>query len=205
MIDFAAMGVWAALSAPACAAYAVAAANRARIDGPVGQVGPLLTLVFASAAAVVVASAATPIEAVKHLILAAALAYLAAFDLRAMAVPVWPALAGVMIGVSAGAIDGSVVERFLAALSGWTAFLAIDLLYRRLRGRSGLGSGDALVAALIGAWLSLEGLAWSVAIGGLVGIAWALIAGRRNDQPMPFVPALAAGAALYLILEGLLR
>jgi prepilin signal peptidase PulO-like enzyme (type II secretory pathway) len=60
-----------------------------------------------------------------------------------------------------------------------------------------LGEGDALIAGLIGAWLSWDGLIGSVAIGAPLGIVWALL--RRDLRaPLPLVPALSAGVVIFL-------
>jgi prepilin signal peptidase PulO-like enzyme (type II secretory pathway) len=193
---------WATLGAPACAVYGVAAARRECVAEQDRAIGPKGILVFIVLAALVVASARTLTDALSYLFLVTVLSYLAAFDLRAMAVPVIPLLLAIAAGLGVSITQGTAPEGLAAACAGGGAFILIDLVYRRLRGRAGLGAGDALVAALIGAWLGLETLAWSVAFGGVLGLAWALNQ-RRTEAPLPFVPALAAGAALTLIWRGL--
>jgi leader peptidase (prepilin peptidase) / N-methyltransferase len=200
-VDYSALGLWAALSAPFCATYAVAAANRARIaEAPRLGTGVTICIVLVAAAPVALAASA-PEETLRRLALAAGLAYLAAFDMRAMAIPIRPTLIMIALALIVAGLDGVVLAHGAAALSGGAMFLAIDAAYRALRGRSGLGAGDALAAALLGAALGFEGLAWSVALGGAGGLIWSL--GRRSaGEPLPFVPALSFGAAFYLIAEG---
>lgn len=200
-MDITPIGLWTALSAPACAAYGVAAANRERLEEPVGVVGPLSACAIIVLAAMAVASASTLAVALKHLILATLLAYLATFDLRAKAVPVAPVLVGLALGLVVGVV-GRGLEMIGAAVAGAGAFILLDVIYRFVRGRAGLGFGDALVAALIGAWLGFEALAWSVAIGGALALAWTVVQ-RRTELALPFVPALAAGAAIVVICQGI--
>jgi prepilin signal peptidase PulO-like enzyme (type II secretory pathway) len=199
--DIAVIGLWTVLSAPACAAYGVAAANRAKFEEPTASVSLLSAALIVALASLVVASAPTLIGALKYLLLATTLSYLAAFDLRALAAPVAPIALITVLGLGLAFVEGDALERISGAVVGAGAFFAIDIVYRRIRRRSGLGLGDALVAGLIGAWLGAEALAWSVAIGGALGLAWA-ICRRRFDAPLPFVPALAAGTAAYLIWRG---
>ncbi|GAM96822.1 leader peptidase [alpha proteobacterium U9-1i] len=190
------------LSAPA--AFGAVVAARAANDTPVNEakVGVLFLTICAACAASAVAVASDALAAWKVGVLAAGLAYLAAFDARAMAIPVWPTILLIAAGLVWSSIDGVLVEHLSAALAGAAAFLILDAAYRRLRGRSGLGEGDALVAAALGAWLSFEGLAWSVALGGAAGALFQIFRGAARTDAMPFVPALAFGAAGYWIMLG---
>ncbi len=196
-LDWLNEGVWAGVIAPACAGVSVRLANCA--PGPAPRLGVVIMVLAAASAGVVMAGSARAGAPYQVIWLVSALIYLAAFDLRFMAVPVAPVFVLGAIGLGFAYFDGVIVEHALAALSGWAAFAAIDRFYQAIRGESGLGAGDALVAGLIGAWLSWEGLAWSVALGGVVGVIFAVARGAKRREPMPFVPALAAGAGFVLI------
>ncbi len=65
--------------------------------------------------------------------------------------------------------------------------------YRQLRGRDGLGLGDAKLLAAAGAWLGVESLPWLLLIAALLGLAMALVrAGPlRAETAVPFGPPLA--------------
>jgi leader peptidase (prepilin peptidase) / N-methyltransferase len=195
--------MWAVMSAPAGAAYAVAAANRARFDEPTDRLGTGAGLAIVLLALGAVATAPSANAALQIVLFSTMLAYLAAFDLRSMSIPVWPVLFFCVVGLGLSLADGVAIEHALAGSLGYTAFAALNALYRAVRGQNGLGEGDALIAAMIGTWLGAEALAWSVAIGGLLGMGAALVL-RRTQSPLPFVPALAAGAAFTLIWKGLI-
>jgi len=191
---------WAVLSAPFSAWFACAAAARDVIglkglsDRPAYGWLALLGAIGATAGAAIAHDAA---HAAAIVLFLSALAYFAVFDRYALAVPVWPVLAMIALGLLVALVlyDASALrDRLLAALGGWAAFRLLDLIYARLRGRSGLGAGDALLAAMIGAWLSADGLAWSVAIGCGMALAWTLAFKRPKQQALPLAPALAAGA-----------
>ncbi|MGQ9369551.1 prepilin peptidase, partial [Azospirillum sp. A39] len=57
-------------------------------------------------------------------------------------------------GWLAGGVPG---EALLGALLGWGAFAVVILAYRRLRGRDGLGWGDAALLGAGGAWVGWPG------------------------------------------------
>lgn len=89
-------------------------------------------------------------------------------------------------------------EHALAAAAGFLLVAAIAMGYRRLRGREGIGLGDAKLLAGAGAWVSWQGLPGVVllaASAGLVGaLFWRLRAGSLSpQQELPFGPYLAGG------------
>lgn len=133
------------------------------------------------------------------LFLLAALAYFSVFDARFMAAPVIP-----VVGLIAGGLalawlisPDIALAHASAAAAGVISFLLLDVVFRLLRGQRGLGEGDALIAGVIGAWLSWEGLIWSVAIGASLGALFVLARGDAK-APLPFVPALSAGVVVFL-------
>jgi leader peptidase (prepilin peptidase)/N-methyltransferase len=91
----------------------------------------------------------------------------------------------------------------LGAVAGYGVLFSIFWLYRTMRGRDGLGEGDFLLAAVIGAWLGLDALlpvfALAFVSGSIVGIG--LMATRRHGMgsALPFGPFLAFGAWVDLM------
>lgn len=84
----------------------------------------------------------------------------------------------------------------LGALGGYGLLAAVAHLYRRRRGRDGLGLGDAKLLAAGGAWLGWQALPGTLlaACAFALGLFLALrLAGRRGaaDTALPFGPALA--------------
>jgi leader peptidase (prepilin peptidase)/N-methyltransferase len=78
----------------------------------------------------------------------------------------------------------------------------VNLCYRRLRGRDGLGRGDAKLLAAGGAWLGWSALPWVVLLAALLGLLLALLQRLRGERltaetAVPFGPALAL--AIWLI------
>ncbi len=83
--------------------------------------------------------------------------------------------------------------RSFGAAVGYTALWALAQAYRRLRGRHGLGLGDAKLLAAGGAWVGAAALPMVVLGAALAGLAWALRRGRPDfSARQPFGPFLAA-------------
>jgi leader peptidase (prepilin peptidase)/N-methyltransferase len=95
---------------------------------------------------------------------------------------------------------GSPAERLAGAAIGGGGALLLALAYRRLRGRDGLGMGDAKLMAGLGAWLSPAMIPALVLVSALIGLALAAVRARRGPggsratDPVPFGACLALSA-----------
>lgn len=80
-----------------------------------------------------------------------------------------------------------------AAAIAWVSFEAIAWAYRRLRGRDGLGGGDAWLLAAGGAWAGPAALPGIVFLAAIAAILWGCLATRRFEATLavPFGPFLA--------------
>ncbi len=99
--------------------------------------------------------------------------------------------------------QGTLTGHAAAAALGYLLFRGIAWAYRRLRGRDGLGQGDAKLMAAAGAWVGVTALS-SVLLGGAVltlaiGVVYTLRrgAGLRATTHLPFGPGLCA--ALWIV------
>ncbi len=86
----------------------------------------------------------------------------------------------------------------LGAAAGFLTILVLSAAYRRLRGREGIGLGDAKLLAAAGAWVSWQGLPSVLLLAAASGLAGALARGLSGDGIKPtkafaFGPYLAAG------------
>ena len=91
-----------------------------------------------------------------------------------------------------------VVWRGAAALAGYGTLYGVAALYRRSRGRDGLGLGDAKLFAAAGAWLGFDGLPSVLLTASLIALAFAGLAIARGgaisgQTRIPFGPYLAFG------------
>jgi leader peptidase (prepilin peptidase)/N-methyltransferase len=88
-------------------------------------------------------------------------------------------------------------DRSVGAIVGYLVFRLLALGYRLVRGREGLGQGDAKLLAAAGAWLGWTLLGDVVLLAALLGLGLALLARLRGvalhgATALPFGPALAA-------------
>src|ERR1700728_2653117 len=109
----------------------------------------------------------------------------------------WP-LPLITAGLAAAALfaPAATTDRALGAALGWLGLRAIAWVYLRLRGRDGLGGGDAKLLAAVGAWVGAAALPDVILAAALLGLAVALcmrLAGMRLGAAtaLPFGPCLA--------------
>jgi leader peptidase (prepilin peptidase)/N-methyltransferase len=97
-------------------------------------------------------------------------------------------------------------ERFadsvLGAALGYLGFRAAAIMYRLIRGREGLGGGDAKLLSVAGAWVGWAALPDVVLLAAVLGlglVAIMHIRGRTMDRltMIPFGPCLAP--ALWIV------
>jgi leader peptidase (prepilin peptidase)/N-methyltransferase len=68
----------------------------------------------------------------------------------------------------------------LGAIFGFVFVVVLRSVYQNLRGREGMGLGDAKLLAAAGAWVSWNGLPSVILIASLAGLTFALIGARRG-------------------------
>lgn len=91
------------------------------------------------------------------------------------------------------------LEQLAGAALGFGGLLLVELAYRAIRRREGLGRGDSKLLGAIGAWIGPVGIAPCIFVAASTAIIFVLILGwvRRRplagDTAIPFGPFLAAG------------
>lgn len=128
---------------------------------------------------------------------------LAVIDIRHMILPnvlTLPLLA-IGLAVAAWLDEARVAEHVVGAIAGFAVFWTIAIAYRMLRGREGLGLGDAKLLAAAGAWVSWQGLPGVVLLGSLSALILVLLAmvvgfGPDPSRRMAFGPYLCLGTWL---------
>ena len=96
-------------------------------------------------------------------------------------------------------------EAVMGMLAGAGMITLASLAYRAVRGRTGLGEGDAGVLAVAGAYIGWTGLVpvllLAAATGALVGLVVLVVQRKPLDTPIPFVPFLCAAALLVHLAQ----
>lgn len=134
------------------------------------------------------------------LLLGLMLATLAAIDARHMWLPDILTLPLLLAGLGMSLIlpAADPFAHVLGAIVGYVLFAGIAAFYRRLRGREGLGLGDAKLFAAGGAWLGWQALPFVLLASSLAALLLVLIQRLeghvlRADDALPFGPFLAFG------------
>ncbi len=95
----------------------------------------------------------------------------------------------------------------IGAAVGYGAFVALEVGYLKLRGRDGLGRGDAKLLAAAGAWCGWDLLPFIVLLAALAGLLFIALqtittkAALTAQTQLPFGPFLALGFAVVWIAE----
>lgn len=119
----------------------------------------------------------------------------------------WPLIAtGLILG--AGMEAAIPWSRLIGAVGGFAMLWLLAWLYRRLRGRDGLGGGDPFLFAGAGAWvgwLGLPSVLFCACATGLVLVLGRLLTRRKVDggDRMPFGTFLAIGVWLTWVCQPL--
>lgn len=142
-------------------------------------------------------------------VLGAALAYLTYVDLRSFLLPDAVTLpligAGLLLALW---LEPEIDVRLIGAGAGFACLYLVDRAYHAVRGRRGVGLGDAKLLAAAGAWLGWPALPVVLLIAsgaGLVAVAVAGLRGHRISASarLPFGPFLAIGFAAVWIYRWL--
>jgi leader peptidase (prepilin peptidase)/N-methyltransferase len=134
-----------------------------------------------------------------------ALLVLACIDLRVYRLPDILTLPLIVLGflVTVRLPEVNLMDRLIGAAAGYGVFAGLAWLYRRLRGRNGLGLGDAKLAAAAGAWLGWQAFPTFVLLACAGGFIWITIrilrSGTGIHTPLPFgVPMAGAFWLMWL-------
>lgn len=84
------------------------------------------------------------------------------------------------------------------AVLGFGLLWSVETLYRRLRGRDGLGRGDAKLLGAIGAWVGIAGIPPVLLIASLSGTVAALALSIGKSTPLSGQSAIAFGPWIAL-------
>lgn len=107
-----------------------------------------------------------------------------------------PLIAAGLAAAWAG-IGPPIGHRLIGAAAGFAALAILAFLYRRLRGREGLGGGDPKLLAAIGAWLGWAQLPFVLLGAGLLGLG-AILLMRLGGRQVSATDRLPLGTLMAL-------
>ncbi len=190
----------------------------ATCGAPIALRYPLVEVGGAVIGVVAVIWSNAPLQIVATAVLGWSLLCLAAIDAETGFLPDAITLPLIGLGLATSALpDGpSPLASIIGAVAGFAAFAIVGAVYAGLRGRDGLGGGDAKLLAALGAWTgwaALPAIVFLAAVGTLIGVGVAVVIRKARPRggpvisstdPIPFGPGLcAAGFLAYLaVLQG---
>lgn len=176
------------------------AASPRSLVGRAGIAAAVLALYAAAAVPALSLGNLPPDALFATAVLAPVLVALTVIDIESYRLPDALTLSLVLAGLGFAVVHGwdSFPARLLAALAGYAVLYLVAVLYRQLRGRAGLGLGDAKLLAAAGAWLGAAALPMVVLIASVSALVWAgalALRGRAvtGTTVLPFGPFLALG------------
>jgi leader peptidase (prepilin peptidase)/N-methyltransferase len=137
-------------------------------------------------------------------VLLAALIQLARIDWATQRLPnliTLPLLAAGLVWAFGTAEDFYV--HLLGAALGYGVFWAVEIAYRLIRKRDGLGRGDAKLLAVGGAWCGAWALPAIVLIASLAALAYVLPKHNDHQARIAFGPFLATGIGIVWLSQQL--
>jgi leader peptidase (prepilin peptidase)/N-methyltransferase len=159
---------------------------------------PAIELAAAMLGAVALAAHPGPLGLVTAL-LGWWLLLIAIIDLEHLWLPDWLTLPLIPLGLLAAwaGFGPPLPERAAAAAIGWATLSLIAWLYRRLRGRAGMGGGDPRLFGAIGAWVGAWQLPAILLGAGMLGLA-AVLAMRLRGEAVTATSRLPLGTLMAL-------
>ncbi|MFC7050291.1 prepilin peptidase [Emcibacter nanhaiensis] len=96
------------------------------------------------------------------------------------------------------------LHSLMGAAAGYLFIYMVALSYRKVRGREGIGMGDAKLLAAAGAWAGVLYLPFILLLASVAGLLVVLVSKRGAatlETMMPFGPFLAVGTWLTWVLK----
>ncbi len=118
-------------------------------------------------------------------------------DLRHGRIPDNMILLGLLLGLIAAALQGTLLSGVVTGAGTFMAFMALALAYP-----SGIGGGDVKLAGVIGLILGWPGILWAVGVAlvscGITGVAISM--SHNPKRKVAFGPFLAGGAVVGFLV-----
>jgi leader peptidase (prepilin peptidase)/N-methyltransferase len=110
------------------------------------------------------------------------------------------------VAFAAGLMATFVLQRSMAAALvgagvGYATIFLANWAFRTLRGRDGIGLGDAKLLGALGAWVAWTGLPFVVLIAASGGLLFAAVRRIRPQEAIVFGPFLGIGGMIVWIAE----
>lgn len=142
-----------------------------------------------------------------------ALLYLAYIDWRTFRLPNVITLPLIILGITFNAFSElrftTPSSAFIGAFLGYCLLWSLNIGYRLLKNRDGIGMGDAKLLAALGAWLgwsTLPSILLMASVTGILGgIIWLKLQRDHLQEAFPFGPFLVIAGIIELLWPQLIQ
>lgn len=131
-------------------------------------------------------------------------------DLERRLIPDPLSLGGLAVGLATAwwTPELGLLGALAGAATGFCVFYAFAWIYMKRSGRSGLGGGDIKLLAMIGAFVGVQGVFWTILVSSILGSVIGIVYGlAKRDEgggllkvAIPYGPFLVLGALWYYLL-----
>jgi len=167
---------------------------------------PLVELTGGGLTLLAVYSAQTPVQSVAGLWLLLSLLVVFFIDIDHRIIPDEISLGGTALGWVLSFWTFGIWNAVIASVVGALSLYLVGWLYQRARGVAGMGLGDVKLAAMLGAFLGLQGLLLTVLLasflGSFIGVVMILARRGSGQTALPFGSFLAPAAVVVSIWGG---
>jgi leader peptidase (prepilin peptidase)/N-methyltransferase len=140
-----------------------------------------------------------------NVIFASALIVISFIDLKHRIITDVISLPGIAVGLAFALVNPEVkvLYHLIAALLGGGFLWLVAEIYYRFTGKEGMGGGDIKLLAMIGAFVGIQGVLFTIfvssVIGSVCGMLFIIFKGKNLKTAIPFGPFLAMGAFCYTV------
>lgn len=109
----------------------------------------------------------------------------------------------IMAGVALsyfGVLELTLSQSLIGAAVGYALFFFLNLAFKLIRKKDGIGGGDIKLMSAAGAWLGLNGIFEVMFLSAIIAIIPAYIASKEEVKPIPFGPYICLSFALTILL-----
>ena len=110
---------------------------------------------------------------------------------------------GLILNVGGMVSNVSLNDSVMGASCGYLSLWTVNLVFKIIRRKEGMGHGDFKLLAAIGAWLGWQSLFATIIISSMIGAVSGIFMvtfwGKDKTQPVPFGPYLVAATFLYMV------
>lgn len=109
------------------------------------------------------------------------------------------------LGAYLGFLEVSLLGSLLGGFIGYGFLWIVNVIFRHIKKREGIGLGDLELLGMIGAFTGPFGVWFTVLIasisGLIIGGVYLLFVKKTRGEPIPFGPFLALGATIFFFFK----